>query len=87
MNPVSRGFIAILQFYKKAVSPLLGQNCRFYPSCSQYAMDCFQHYPLAKALKKSVLRILKCHPFHEGGIDPAVPDPIKTVYLNQETKS
>jgi putative membrane protein insertion efficiency factor len=51
--------------------PFLGRNCRFYPSCSQYAIDAIEKYGIFKGLFKSIIRILKCNPFHPGGYDPA----------------
>ena len=66
-------FIALIRFYQIAISPFLGSNCRFHPSCSQYALDSFKTYGCIKGVWLSGRRILKCHPFHPGGIDP-VPD-------------
>ncbi|MBI3394967.1 MAG: membrane protein insertion efficiency factor YidD [Spirochaetia bacterium] len=71
---MKRIFIAIIRFYQKAISPLKGNTCRFYPSCSQYALECFQNYSFFKALGKSIWRILRCQPFSKGYFDPAVPD-------------
>jgi uncharacterized protein len=65
--------IAIIKFYKTFISPLLGDNCRFYPSCSTYSMEAFKLHGVLKGLYLTARRLLKCHPFHEGGIDP-VPE-------------
>ena len=65
--------IALIRFYQYFVSPLLGSNCRFYPSCSRYALEAFQSHGALIGLYLTVKRLLKCHPFHEGGIDP-VPE-------------
>lgn len=63
-------FLLLLIFgWQKTLGPLLGPRCRFYPSCSQYAKDALKLYPLPNAFIKSTKRILKCHPFHPGGID------------------
>lgn len=59
--------------YQKAISPYLGQNCRFSPTCSSYALQAIDHYPIHKAIYLSIKRILKCHPFHPGGYDPVAP--------------
>ena len=62
--------IELIKIYKRYFSVLLGQNCRFYPSCSQYALECFQKYNFFKALFKSFFRLLRCNQFFRGGYDP-----------------
>lgn len=63
-------FQLIISFYQLVISPFLGSNCRFHPSCSAYSKECFQLFPFYKAMWYSSLRILRCHPFHKGGFDP-----------------
>jgi putative membrane protein insertion efficiency factor len=65
--------IAIIKFYKYFISPLLGSNCRFYPSCSSYSLEALQRHGFIIGSYLTFKRLLKCHPFHEGGIDP-VPE-------------
>jgi putative membrane protein insertion efficiency factor len=65
--------IAIIKFYKYFISPLLGSNCRFYPSCSSYSIEALQRYGAIIGSYLTLRRLLKCHPFHQGGIDP-VPE-------------
>jgi len=65
--------IAIIRFYKYFISPLLGNNCRFYPSCSSYSIEALKVHGTFKGIYLSLKRLLKCHPFHEGGVDP-VPE-------------
>ncbi|HEY8036025.1 MAG TPA: membrane protein insertion efficiency factor YidD [Methylobacter sp.] len=65
--------IAIIKFYKYFISPLLGDRCRFYPSCSSYSLEALQLHGAIIGSYLSLKRLLKCHPFHEGGIDP-VPE-------------
>ncbi|MDO9047003.1 MAG: membrane protein insertion efficiency factor YidD [Methylobacter sp.] len=65
--------IAIIKFYKYFISPLLGERCRFYPSCSSYSLEALQLHGAIIGSYLSLKRLLKCHPFHEGGIDP-VPE-------------
>ena len=65
--------IAIIKFYKYFISPLLGSNCRFYPSCSTYSLEALQRHGAVAGSYLTLRRLLKCHPFHEGGIDP-VPE-------------
>jgi uncharacterized protein len=65
--------IALVKCYKTFISPVLGNNCRFYPSCSTYFMEALKLHGTLKGSCLTVRRLLKCHPFHEGGIDP-VPE-------------
>jgi uncharacterized protein len=65
--------IAVIKFYKTFISPVLGDNCRFYPSCSTYSMEAFKLHGVVAGAYLTLRRLLKCHPFHEGGIDP-VPE-------------
>jgi uncharacterized protein len=65
--------IAIIKFYKYFISPLLGSNCRFYPSCSSYSLEALQRHGAIIGSYLTLRRLLKCQPFHEGGIDP-VPE-------------
>ncbi len=60
----------LLDCYRLAISPLLGQHCRFHPSCSCYARDALQMHGLTAGLYLALRRILRCHPWHAGGIDP-----------------
>jgi putative membrane protein insertion efficiency factor len=62
--------IAIVKAYRLFISPLLGQNCRFHPTCSAYSLEALEKYGAIKGSYLSVRRILKCHPFHPGGYDP-----------------
>ncbi len=62
--------ILMIKFYRKFISPLLGSNCRFHPTCSQYSLEAIEKYGAIKGVRLSVKRILKCHPFHPGGYDP-----------------
>jgi putative membrane protein insertion efficiency factor len=63
--------IACVRSYQLCISPLLGQRCRFTPTCSSYAIEALQKYSLPKALLLTAIRLCKCHPFHPGGFDPA----------------
>ncbi|MBI5195344.1 MAG: membrane protein insertion efficiency factor YidD [Nitrospirae bacterium] len=62
--------IIIINFYKKYLSPFLPASCRFYPSCSAYSLEAVKKHGIAKGLSFSAKRIVKCHPFHQGGYDP-----------------
>jgi len=59
-----------IQAYKRFLSPYLPMACRFSPTCSVYALESFQKYPLGKAFILMVSRLSRCHPFHPGGVDP-----------------
>ncbi|MCK4859859.1 MAG: membrane protein insertion efficiency factor YidD [Candidatus Omnitrophica bacterium] len=62
--------IFFIIFYRKCISPLKIQTCRFYPSCSEYAVKSIQKRGVARGLLKSLWRILRCNPFSKGGYDP-----------------
>ncbi|MBP9113973.1 MAG: membrane protein insertion efficiency factor YidD [Polyangiaceae bacterium] len=64
-----RVLVALLRFYKLYVSPLLGNRCRFYPSCSTYMHDCLIEHGALRGLPLGGKRLLRCHPFHPGGVD------------------
>lgn len=61
---------AILNFYKRAISPWLPSACRFEPTCSIYAREAIERYGLARGLALALRRLLRCQPFHSGGFDP-----------------
>jgi uncharacterized protein len=63
-------FLFIIKVYQLTLSPLLGPACRFYPSCSEYAYDAINKYGVMRGFFLAVKRLLRCHPFHPGGIDP-----------------
>ena len=65
--------ILLISFYQKYISPLKPATCRFYPTCSEYAVQALKEYGLLKGLQLSLRRILHCHPFNPGGYDP-LPD-------------
>lgn len=67
---MKRVFIAIIWFYKKAISPYMGRACRFTPTCSEYAMEALYKHGAIKGLGLSVWRVLRCNPFCRGGHDP-----------------
>ncbi len=69
--------IAFLKFYKRWLSPLLPQACRFTPTCSQYAMDALQVHGVGRGSWLSLKRLLRCHPLHPGGYDPVPPRTIE----------
>jgi putative membrane protein insertion efficiency factor len=56
--------------YRKYISPLKRPSCRFYPTCSQYAVEAIEKYGALKGTLMAIKRILRCHPFNKGGYDP-----------------
>jgi putative membrane protein insertion efficiency factor len=67
---IRKVILSVIWFYKKAVSPYLPGRCRYYPTCSSYAMEAVRKYGALKGSCLALKRILRCHPFHEGGYDP-----------------
>jgi len=65
-----RVIIIIIKAYKRYISPILPDSCRFYPSCSQYAIDAVQKYGFMRGIVIASYRILRCNPFNRGGYDP-----------------
>ena len=63
-------FCILIRVYQICISPLLGINCRFTPTCSAYALEAIQKYGPGKGLFLSIKRVLKCNPYHKGGYDP-----------------
>lgn len=66
---LSKLFILIIRFYQKEISPLKGPTCRFYPTCSTYAIEAIKKYGAIKGGFLAIKRILRCHPFSKGGYD------------------
>lgn len=67
---MKRLIVSIIKIYQRLVSPVKGQTCRFYPSCSQYALEAIEKYGVLKGCLLAGKRIVKCHPFNPGGYDP-----------------
>jgi len=65
--------LGFITFYQKFISKLLGRNCRFYPTCSHYTYQAVEDHGTIIGLYLGIKRILKCHPFHQGGFDPVPP--------------
>ena len=62
--------LALIRGYQYAIGPLLGTNCRFAPSCSDYAQEAIVKHGVFKGAWLAICRILRCHPYHSGGYDP-----------------
>ncbi len=70
---MSRILIAFVRVYQYTLSPLLGQRCRYYPSCSNYAVGALREHGAVRGLGLAAWRLLRCNPFSNGGYDPVPP--------------
>ena len=67
---IARTLVALIRIYQRWFSPLLGDVCRFEPSCSRDAAACLEGHGAVRGGLLSIVRLCKCHPFHPGGFDP-----------------
>jgi putative membrane protein insertion efficiency factor len=67
---MKRFLLILIRIYQNTVSPFFPSSCRFYPTCSEYSYRAITKYGIIKGIWYSLIRLSKCHPFHEGGIDP-----------------
>jgi len=86
---IKKIFLLLIKGYKKGISPFLGNNCRFYPTCSMYMYEAIHKHGILKGIILGTRRISKCHPFHPGGYDPvpgttADADPLSPVNVRKE---
>jgi putative membrane protein insertion efficiency factor len=70
---LKKAFLAVIRFYQVVLSPLKPPTCRFYPTCSHYGLEAVERFGAFKGGLLTLKRISKCHPFHQGGMDP-VPE-------------
>ena len=70
MNIFTYILIRLIKCYKFLISPILGQSCRYLPTCSEYSIEALKTYGFFKGLFLSIKRILSCHPWVQGGFDP-----------------
>ena len=70
MNLLRELFLLPVRLYRRVVSPLLGPRCRYYPSCSEYAVDAVREYGAARGFVLAGWRLLRCNPLSDGGLDP-----------------
>lgn len=74
MNPIQWLLIKCIRLYQLTLSAVMGRQCRFYPTCSSYAMEAIEVHGVLRGFVLSVRRVTSCHPWHPGGVDP-VPRP------------
>lgn len=74
---MKRILLAIIRFYQKNISPMTPPSCRFHPTCSEYSKVSITRFGALKGLWLSIVRILKCQPFHSGGFDPVPEKKVK----------
>jgi putative membrane protein insertion efficiency factor len=67
---MAKVLVALIQAYRYALSPMLGRHCRFYPSCSEYAVEALQRHGALRGGWLAARRLARCHPWHPGGFDP-----------------
>ncbi len=70
MKAINGVFIFMIKIYQLLISPIMGQNCRYYPTCSSYCIQSFQKHNTFKAIYLTIKRILKCNPLGGSGHDP-----------------
>ena len=84
-NLIQRGVLLLLRGYKWAVSPMLRPACRYVPTCSEYAMEAVERYGVLRGCAYAIWRLLRCHPFAKGGLDPVVKNSDVHAACVQET--
>ncbi|MDB5936423.1 MAG: rane protein insertion efficiency factor YidD [Massilia sp.] len=65
--------VSLLRAYQLLLSPMMGQSCRFYPTCSNYAIEALRTHGVARGSLLSLRRVCKCHPWNDGGVDLVPP--------------
>jgi putative membrane protein insertion efficiency factor len=70
---VSKVFIVLIRAYQFVLSPMLGQRCKYYPSCSNYAIEALRVHGVVRGAGLATWRVLRCNPFSDGGVDPVPP--------------
>jgi hypothetical protein len=74
-----RAALAVIRLYQLTLSPFIGRQCRFHPTCSHYAAEAIANFGVLRGSWLALRRLLRCHPFHPGGFDPVPPvsSPVK----------
>ena len=74
----------LVRGYQLLVSPFLGNNCRFYPTCSSYMLEAIELHGVVRGFWMGLLRVSRCHPYHEGGVDPVPGSELEQEYKQQQ---
>jgi uncharacterized protein len=72
-NIAETGALGLIKTYQYTLRPMLGQRCRFFPSCSEYTAEAISSHGVARGSLLGAMRLCKCHPWHAGGYDPVPP--------------
>ena len=75
---VGKPLLLLIKAYRYLISPLLASHCRFHPSCSEYALEAIELHGAIKGGWLTIKRLLRCHPFAQGGLDPVPPSDKRT---------
>ena len=75
--------ILVMKLYRKLISPLYGDVCRYWPTCSRYALESYQHVGFIQATARTIWRLMRCNPWSAGGIDDPVPLRNSQLVLNR----
>lgn len=70
---MGRVLVALIRVYQKVISPMFGPRCRYYPSCSNYAVEAIRTHGAVRGSLLAGWRVLRCNPFSNGGVDPVAP--------------
>jgi hypothetical protein len=81
---VRRLAVYLVRGYQLLLSPFLGSNCRFYPTCSNYMIEAIELHGVLRGLWLGVRRLSRCHPYHEGGIDPVPGSELEREHQRQQ---
>ncbi|MBM3307625.1 MAG: membrane protein insertion efficiency factor YidD [Candidatus Eisenbacteria bacterium] len=66
----TRALVGLVELYRRLISPLFPPTCRYHPSCSAYAVEALRRHGLARGIWLATARVLRCHPWADGGVDP-----------------
>lgn len=84
ISPAARPLLLLVRGYRRFLSPLLGQQCRFQPTCSAYSLEALETHGALRGTWLTARRIGRCHPFHRGGYDPVPPRPVRPEIAGRE---